>query len=47
GCGVLTSPAMGQAVAALAQRQALPDALLARGLTREALSPDRASLQSA
>ena len=47
GCGVLTSPAMGQAVAALAQRKALPDALRAQGLTPEALSPDRATLRSA
>lgn len=47
GCGVLTSPAMGQAVAALAQRQELPEALRARGLTADALSPDRATLKSA
>jgi D-arginine dehydrogenase len=47
GCGVLTSPAMGQAVAALAQRKTLPDALRTQGLTPEALSPDRATLRSA
>lgn len=47
GCGVLTSPAMGQAVAALAQRQDLPEALRACGLTAAALSPDRATLKSA
>jgi len=47
GCGVLTSPAMGQAVAALAQGHALPDALRELGLTPEALAPDRASLAPA
>lgn len=45
GCGVLTSPAMGQAVAALAQGLDLPDALKAQGLTREQLSPDRPGLR--
>lgn len=44
GCGVLTSPAMGQAVAALAQSQPLPEALTAFGLTPAMLSPDRATL---
>lgn len=47
GCGVLTSPAMGQAVAALAQGLPLPDALQARGLTPAALAPDRDTLKSA
>lgn len=45
GCGVLTSPAMGQAVAALAQGLDLPDFLRAQGLTPELLSPDRPSLR--
>jgi len=38
---------MGQAVAALAQGHALPDALQELGLTPEALAPDRASLAPA
>lgn len=47
GCGVLTSPAMGQAVAALAQGLDLPEALRAHGLSRASLSPDRPSLNPA
>lgn len=41
GCGVLTSPALGQAVAALASGRPLPDALTDRGVTAAGLSPDR------
>ena len=47
GCGVLTSPAMGQAVAAIAQNAALPDGLAALGLTTASLSPERESLLAA
>lgn len=41
GCGVLTSPALGQAAAAAALGQSLPDALLEFGIDATALSPDR------
>lgn len=41
GCGVLTSPAMGQAAAALAQGLSMPDDLHASGVSFESLSPDR------
>jgi D-arginine dehydrogenase len=41
GCGVLTSPALGQAAAALARNRPLPDPLLAAGLTAAQLSPGR------
>jgi len=41
GCGVLTSPALGQAAAAAALGQPLPDALLEFGIDAAALSPDR------
>lgn len=46
GCGVLTSPAFGRAVAALAQGLDLPEDLRAAGLTRENLSPERESLNA-
>lgn len=41
GYGIQTSPAMGQACAALACGKPLPDALLAFGLTAQMLSPTR------
>jgi D-arginine dehydrogenase len=41
GCGVLTSPALGQAAAAAALGRALPDSLSAFGIDASALSPDR------
>ncbi len=41
GYGVQTSPAMGQACAALARGQPLPDALVQEGLDAESLSPKR------
>jgi D-arginine dehydrogenase len=41
GCGVLTSPAMGQAVAALASGTSVPDALAGHSISFEALSPAR------
>tara|TARA_E500000318_G_scaffold108271_1_gene118807 strand:- start:4173 stop:5306 length:1134 start_codon:yes stop_codon:yes gene_type:complete len=47
GCGVLTSPAMGQALAAVAQNVALPDAQVALGLTAQDLSPEREGLIAA
>lgn len=44
GCGVLTSPAMGRAAAALAQGLPLPEDLRAAGVVPEKISPERASL---
>lgn len=44
GCGVLASPALGQAVNAIALSRELPDGLRSAGLTREDLSPDRDAL---
>lgn len=41
GCGVLTSPAMGRAVAAIAGGGPLPDSIAAHGVTLDALSPAR------
>jgi D-arginine dehydrogenase len=41
GYGIQTSPAMGQASAALVCGKPLPDALLAFGLTAQMLSPTR------
>jgi D-arginine dehydrogenase len=46
GCGILTSPAMGQAIAALVADETLPDALSAAGIDKTDLSPERASLQA-
>lgn len=45
GCGVLTSPALGQAVNAIALDQDLPDTLLSADLSIDALSPERDSLK--
>ncbi len=45
GCGVLTSPALGQAVKAVALGQDLPDTFLSADLSIDALSPERASLK--
>ncbi|WP_372501343.1 FAD-binding oxidoreductase [Tistrella mobilis] len=44
GCGVLTSPALGRAVAAIACNRPLPDDLDDWGLRLAALSPDRPGL---
>ena len=41
GCGVLTSPAMGQAIAAIVDGHTLPDALGRFGVTETRLSPRR------
>ena len=41
GYGIQTSPAMGQACAALVRGQPLPEALLAFGLTAQMLAPTR------
>jgi len=41
GCGVLTSPAMGESVAAIATGSRLPLEVLERGVTEQALSPGR------
>ncbi|NWB64064.1 FAD-dependent oxidoreductase, partial [Pseudomonas sp. F1002] len=41
GYGIQTSPAMGQASAALVRGKPLPDALAAFGLTEAMLSPHR------
>jgi len=41
GYGIQTSPAMGEACAALARGEALPTRLQGFGLTREMLAPDR------
>ncbi|MGX1499244.1 D-arginine dehydrogenase [Labrenzia sp. MBR-25] len=41
GCGVLTSPAMGQALAAVVHGRDLPDDLSASGITLEQLAPAR------
>ncbi|WP_129779725.1 NAD(P)/FAD-dependent oxidoreductase [Peristeroidobacter soli] len=46
GCGILTSPALGQAVAALMSGRELPEEQRTLGLTAEALSPSRKELQS-
>lgn len=47
GCGILCSPALGRAVAALIQGQDVPPDLRRHGLTRAALSPDRPGLAAA
>lgn len=47
GCGILTSPALGQAIAAIAQNKPLPEPLLELGLTTANLSPERESLGGA
>lgn len=44
GCGVLTSPALGQAIAALVQGRALPAAQRALGIMEAHLSPAREAL---
>ncbi len=44
GCGVLTSPALGKAAAALLTNRELPEELKALGITVSALSPDRPEL---
>jgi D-arginine dehydrogenase len=41
GYGIQTSAAMGEACAALARQEPLPEHLLAQGLTADALSPAR------
>ncbi len=41
GYGIQTSPAMGEACAALVRGQAIPDHIAARGLTAAMLSPER------
>lgn len=45
GCGILTSPAMGQAIAALVAGRDLPEPLSALGVTAAALAPDRETLR--
>lgn len=45
GCGILTSPALGQAAAALMLGHALPDEQRALGITPEDLSPNRKGLK--
>ena len=47
GCGILTSPAMGQAIAALILGRERPPHLAELGVSAADLSPDRASLQTA
>ncbi len=47
GCGILTSPAMGQAMAALLAGRDLPAAMTELGVTAGDLSPARNSLQGA
>jgi D-arginine dehydrogenase len=47
GCGVLASPAIGQAVAGIVQNKPLPEPLAALGLTAEELSPARLTLRAA
>lgn len=47
GCGVLTSPAMGQAIAAIMTGRDLPDGLREFGISVADLSPMRATLPSA
>lgn len=47
GCGVLTSPAMGEALAAIAQGADLPDPMRSLGLTVADLAPDRDALLAA
>lgn len=46
GCGVLTSPAMGQALAAIVQGAVLPDGLMQQGVRAADLSPDRIALKA-
>ena len=46
GCGILTSPALGQAAAALMLGRELPDEQRALGITPNELSPNRKGLQS-
>lgn len=46
GCGILTSPAMGQAAAALMLGKELPVTQRELGIKPEDLAPDRASIQS-
>ncbi len=43
GCGILTSPALGRAAAALVLGRALPADLTARGIAEADLAPDRAA----
>lgn len=47
GCGILTSPAMGQAIAAIMFDRDLPEGLRALGLSAADLSPQRETLRSA
>jgi len=47
GCGVLSSPALGEAAAAIVLGRDLPPHLRAFGVTAEALAPDRPSLAAA
>jgi len=46
GCGILTSPAMGQSIAALVAGGPLPDAVARQGVGPADLSPDRESLRA-
>ncbi|MGX5736396.1 NAD(P)/FAD-dependent oxidoreductase [Bosea thiooxidans] len=46
GCGILTSPAMGQAIAALVAGSPLPEAVTRLGVVADDLSPERESLKS-
>lgn len=45
GCGILTSPAMGEGAAALLAGRALPAAVTELGMTAQDLSPGRSSLE--
>lgn len=45
GCGILTSPAMGQSIAALVTGAPLPEAITQLGVASEDLSPERESLR--
>lgn len=44
GCGILSSPALGETIAAIVLDRELPPSVRALGVTREALAPDRPSL---
>ncbi|KRE09723.1 FAD-dependent oxidoreductase [Bosea sp. Root381] len=46
GCGILTSPAMGQAIAALVAGKPLPDPIKQLGVAEADLSPERESLDA-
>jgi D-arginine dehydrogenase len=46
GCGILTSPAMGQSVAALVSGTALPESIMQLGVGAGDLSPERRSLEA-